>query len=70
MSAPKRSMVYAKAKYPWFKLRVGQTFFVPGRTASQLHSAKTNAEKRLGFTFELRSVTRENESGTLVRRLS
>lgn len=64
------SMVGARAKYPWDRIAPGQSFWVAGRTPSQMSSARRNAEKRLGAEFECRSEERDGRIGTRVRRLA
>ena len=48
-------------KYPFSKLSIGQSFFVPGANAA-ISAAATSAKKRTGFRFKVRSV----EEGGLV----
>lgn len=57
-------------RYPWDKLIVGQTFFVPGRTPSQLASARAYAESRLGREFQCWLAEKHGRTGTTVLRLS
>lgn len=63
-------MVRQRMKYPWDRIAVGQSFFAPGRTATELASARRNAERRLGRKFMCRGEERDGVPGTRVTRLS
>lgn len=58
-----------RLRYPWDRLKTGGSFFVPGRTPSQLSGAKRNAERRLGWKYECRTHERNGVVGALVTRL-
>jgi hypothetical protein len=45
-----------QCKYPFAKLEVGDSFFVPGIKMSVLSSAASGARKRTGFKFTTRTV--------------
>lgn len=43
-------------KYPWSKLEVGMSFFVPGGQSSRVKSSASKASKRYNKTFISRTV--------------
>ena len=53
---PVPELIVGNNKYPWRMLEIGQSFFVPGRTAQQLSSARVGASRRTNRTFLIRSV--------------
>lgn len=52
-------------KWPWRKLKVGESFLAKGKTHSQLTNVLAYARAVTGHTFELRKV----EGGILFKRL-
>lgn len=42
-------------KYPWAEMAVGDSFYVPGMTASQMSSAWRRAKDKLGHEYSARS---------------
>lgn len=46
-------------KYPWSKMQVGDSFFVPNKTTSAMSAAATLAAKRNrpGMKFSVRALT-------------
>jgi hypothetical protein len=55
-------------KYPFYELVVGQSFFVPGRNATQLSSAARGCKKKFGREFTAESVVENNVSGARIWR--
>jgi hypothetical protein len=45
-----------KAMYPWHEMEVGDSFFVPGKTAVQMSSSARNVSLRLGKKFSCRTT--------------
>ena len=46
----------AHAKYPWVKMQVGDSFFVPGQTSQNFGGTLDNARKSTGRKFTVRKV--------------
>ena len=55
----------AAQKYPWRETEIGNSFFVPGRTASDFRNI-THASRKTGFKFATRAV----EGGVRVWRVA
>ena len=53
---PRRGGKLNKWKYPWLKLKPGDSFFVPGKTGRNFRAQAHHAEKRTGLQFVLRTV--------------
>ncbi len=53
-------------KYPFAKLEVGDSFFVPGRTTNSFGGIMTAAAKRTGYGFQ----SRKTDGGIRVWRIS
>jgi hypothetical protein len=53
-------------KYPWSKLGVGMSFFIPGGVFGRVKSSASKASKRSGKTF----VVRRMDGGVRVWRSS
>ena len=56
-------------KYPWNKLAPGGSFFIPRKSVDQVSSAVSNAAKRLGWKFTMRSVIEKKVPGVRVWRI-
>lgn len=54
------------ARYPWRQMEIGQSFFVPGVTASKFNSRVVGARRATGFWF----VTRTVDGGVRVWRVA
>ena len=54
-----------RQQYPWLKMRVGQSFFVPGGKTKSLGSIDY-ARKKTGFKFTARTV----EGGVRIWRVA
>jgi hypothetical protein len=46
----------ARNKYPFAEMAVGDSFFVAGRSATEICGNISNARKKLGFKFTTRTV--------------
>jgi hypothetical protein len=55
------------AKYPWKHIEVGESFFVPGRTAHDMHSC---AHYQKPLKFRCRTITRKDVVGVKVTRVA
>lgn len=55
-------------KYPWSKLRPGDSFFVAGQTSQTFGTARQYAATRHGITLISRTVTERGKSGVRVWR--
>lgn len=55
-----------KRKYPFDKMEVGDSFFVPDKTSDCMSQCIAYAKKRLGFSFTRRTV----DGGVRVWRIS
>lgn len=55
---------------PWAEVKVGEGFFVPGRTTQSLSGTRTRAEQLLKRKFTTRSVTKKKGAGIMVWRIS
>ena len=55
-----------RGKYPWAELEVGDSFFVPGKTARQLGGANTGGRRAFP---DRRFVSRTVEGGTRIWRV-
>ncbi len=56
------------AKYPWRSMKVGDSFFVAGRTAKSIGGSTSNARKTLGHSFVARTIIHEGQEGVRVWR--
>ena len=45
-----------KSKWPWHKIKVGDSFLIEGRTIVRVSSMAYYAAKRLGFKFTCRTI--------------
>ena len=67
--APAVANLGAPAKYPWRAMDVGDSFFVPEKTASYMTSAALNAGRTLGRKYTVRTVTENGVKGARVWRV-
>lgn len=58
---PKPAAQASQAQYPFDKLEVGQSFFLPRKSTSQLGPAIARARQRLNRAFSIRTVAEEIE---------
>jgi len=52
---PPRPSTGRPPKYPWADMRVGDSFYVPGMTPSQMSSAWRRARAKLGHKYSART---------------
>jgi hypothetical protein len=43
-------------KYPWSKMEIGDSFFVPGMKLKNISNSGQNAQKSLGYKYAIRTV--------------
>jgi hypothetical protein len=60
---------YVRWKYPFDKLDVGHSFFVPNKDTSQMSALCKRAAKRLGARFATAMAEKDGVSGTRVWRM-
>lgn len=61
---------WGNAKYPWERMEVGDSFFVPGRAAADMSGARQNAAKRFGRAYGTKNETKDGVRGVRVWRVS
>ncbi len=54
-----------RSKYPWITMKIGESFYVPGRTIESFSAQVTNAAKR----FRTRYTCRTENGGVRVWRI-
>ena len=67
-----------KQRYPWKKLQVGQSFFVPSEFSAHdleplwntLTSCRANAQRKTGFKFTMRQCREKGINGIRIWRIS
>lgn len=58
-----------QAKYPWDKMWVGASFFVPGASPSGMSATMKYAAKKRGWKFTRRTVVENGVKGVRVWRI-
>jgi hypothetical protein len=58
-----------RAKYPWRRMEVGDSFFTPETSRSGLSGAKRHAEKATGFKFTCSTRVENGIKGVRVWRV-
>jgi len=59
----------APCKYPWDKLAVGDSFFIPGKTSQTISPARQSAEHTRGTKYASRTVEENGVRGVRVWRI-
>lgn len=54
--------------YPWRAMEVGDSFFVPGKTAREMSAGKSIAQRLTTFKFTQRSVVENEVKGVRIWR--
>jgi hypothetical protein len=62
--------IYVPDKYPWKRMKIGDSFFASGMNAKQMSSAASYTRKKHGMTFSVRSVVENKAAGTRVWRVT
>lgn len=56
-------------RYPWKQLKVGHSFFVPGKTPQDIGACRQYATRTLGYKFVSRKLTERGVVGVRVWRI-
>ncbi len=65
MPAGRRTAPMGRRKYDYENAKIGQMFFVPGKSKTSMATHSATMGKKLGFKFVTRSVwMKEDEDGT------
>lgn len=66
---PEPSKRGPKHVYPWEKLQVGDSFFVPGKKTNTFGGQLTRFKKSAGIKCVIRTVTENNVKGVRIWRI-